>query len=61
VIQYIDRELDAFNNDLVKGANIFIEDVVGDDFANLKLSKSTVKEASFELNESGTCEAHLLL
>ncbi|WP_064663996.1 type III restriction-modification system endonuclease [Pseudoalteromonas sp. MQS005] len=46
--------VDAFNNDLVKGINAFIEDVVGDDFANLKLTKSTAKEATFELNESGT-------
>lgn len=45
--------VDAFNNDLVKGINTFIEDVVGDDFANLKLTKSTAKEATFELNESG--------
>ena len=46
--------VDAFNNDLVKGINAFIEDVVGDDFANLKLTKTTAKEATFELNESGT-------
>lgn len=46
--------VDAFNNDLVKGINVYIEDVVGDDFANLKLSKSTAKEATFELNESGS-------
>jgi type III restriction enzyme len=45
--------VDAFNNDLVKGINTFIEDVVGDDFANLKLTKSTAKEATLELNESG--------
>lgn len=45
--------VDAFNNDLVKGINAFIEDVVGDDFANLKLTKSTAKEATFEFNESG--------
>lgn len=46
--------VDAFNNDLVKGINAFIEDVVGDDFANLKLTKSMANEATFELNESGT-------
>lgn len=46
--------VDAFNNDLVKGINVYIEDVVGDDFANLKLAKSTTKEATFELNESGS-------
>ena len=44
--------VDAFNNDLVKGINAFIEDVVGEDFANLKLIKSTTQEATFELNES---------
>ncbi|MGC3833511.1 DEAD/DEAH box helicase family protein [Moritella viscosa] len=38
--------VDAFNNDLVKGINVYIEDVVGDDFANLKLTKSTTKEST---------------
>jgi type III restriction enzyme len=46
--------VDAFNNDLVKGINAFIEDVVGDDFANLKLTKTSAHEATFELNESGS-------
>ncbi|WP_038889498.1 type III restriction-modification system endonuclease [Vibrio campbellii] len=46
--------VDAFNDDLVKGINTFIEEMVGDDVASLTLKKSTTKEASFELNENGT-------
>jgi type III restriction enzyme len=45
--------VDAFNNDLVKGIDAYIEDMVGDDVANLKLLKSTTIEATFELNENG--------
>lgn len=45
--------VDAFNDDLVKGINTFIEELVGDDVASLTLKKSTTKEASFELNENG--------
>lgn len=45
--------VDAFNNDLVKGINTYIEDLVGDDSANLKLKSVDGKEAAFELNESG--------
>lgn len=45
--------VDAFNNDLVKGINAFIEDMIGDDVANLTLKKSTTIEATFELNENG--------
>lgn len=45
--------VDAFNNDLVKGINAYIEDLVGDDSANLKLKSVNGKEAVFELNESG--------
>ncbi|WP_440874826.1 type III restriction-modification system endonuclease [Thalassotalea sp. PLHSN55] len=45
--------VDAFNDDLVKGINAYIEDVVGDDSANLKLKSIKEKEAFFELNESG--------
>lgn len=46
--------VDAFNDDLVKGINTFIEEMVGDDFTTLTLKKSTVNEASFELNENGS-------
>ncbi|MEZ8120617.1 type III restriction-modification system endonuclease [Vibrio lentus] len=46
--------VDAFNDDLVKGINTFIEEMVGDDVASLTLKKSTTKEASFELNENGS-------
>lgn len=46
--------VDAFNEDLVKGINTFIEEMVGDDVASLTLKKSTTKEASFELNENGS-------
>lgn len=45
--------VDAFNDDLVKGINTFIEEMVGDDVASLTLKQSTTKEASFELNENG--------
>jgi len=45
--------VDAFNGDLVKGINAYIEDVVGDDSANLKLKSIKEKEVIFELNESG--------
>jgi len=45
--------VDAFNNDLVKGINAYIEDVIGDDSANLKLKRTDGNEAIFELNESG--------
>ncbi|ALO40807.1 type III restriction-modification system endonuclease [Pseudoalteromonas phenolica] len=45
--------VDAFNDDLVKGINTFIEEMVGDDVASLTLKKSTTIEASFELNENG--------
>lgn len=46
--------VDAFNDDLVKGVNAFIEDMVGDDFASLMLKQSTTKEATLELNENGS-------
>lgn len=46
--------VDAFNNDLVKGINTFIEDMVGDDVASLTFKKSTSTEATFELNENGS-------
>lgn len=45
--------VDAFNDDLVKGINTYIEDVIGDDSANLKLKRINGKEAMFELNENG--------
>ncbi|MDF5119778.1 type III restriction-modification system endonuclease, partial [Vibrio parahaemolyticus] len=46
--------VDAFNDDLVKGINTFIEEMVGDDVASLTLKKSTTTEATFELNENGS-------
>ncbi|MCD9550518.1 type III restriction-modification system endonuclease [Photobacterium carnosum] len=46
--------VDAFNDDLVKGIDAYIEDVVGNDNANLKFIKSDGKEATFELNENGS-------
>lgn len=46
--------VDAFNDDLVKGINAFIEEMVGDDVASLTLKKSTTNEATFELNENGS-------
>ncbi|ENM3810545.1 MULTISPECIES: type III restriction-modification system endonuclease [Vibrio] len=46
--------VDAFNDDLVKGINTFIEEIVGDDVASLTLKKSTTTEATFELNENGS-------
>lgn len=45
--------VDAFNRDLVKGINTFIEEMVGNDVASLTLKNSTTKEATFELNENG--------
>ena len=45
--------VDAFNDDLVKGINAYIEDIVGDDNANLKLKSVRGKEAIFELTDSG--------
>lgn len=45
--------MDAFNEDLVKGIDAYIEDIVGDGSANLKFVKSDGKEATFELNENG--------
>jgi len=45
--------VDAFNNDLVKGINAYIEEVVGDDNAILKLMATDGNEAIFELNENG--------
>lgn len=52
--------VDAFNDDLVKGINAYIEDVVGDDTANLKLKSVDGKEAIFELNESGNKTSYSL-
>ena len=52
--------VDAFNDDLVKGINAYIEDVVGDDTANLKLKRVDGKEAVFELNENGNKSAYPL-
>lgn len=52
--------VDAFNDDLVKGINAYIEDVVGDDTANLKLKSVDGKEATFELNESGNKTSYSL-
>ncbi|OWO81543.1 restriction endonuclease subunit R [Photorhabdus luminescens] len=45
--------VDAFNQDLVKGIDAYIEDVIGDDSVNLKFIKSDGKEATFQLNENG--------
>ncbi|EDQ6554728.1 type III restriction-modification system endonuclease [Salmonella enterica subsp. enterica] len=45
--------VDAFNQDLVKGIDAYIEDVTGDDAADLRFVKSDGKEAAFELNENG--------
>lgn len=45
--------VDAFNGDLVKGINAFIEDMVGDDYASLTLKQTNTKEATLELNENG--------
>lgn len=44
--------MDAFNADLVKGIDAYIEDIVGDGNANLKFVKSDGKEATFELSEN---------
>jgi type III restriction enzyme len=52
--------VDAFNDDLVKGINAYIEDVVGDDTANLKLKRVDGKEAIFELNENGNKTSYSL-
>lgn len=46
--------VDAFNADLVKGIEAHIEDVVGNEAANLKLVSIIGKEAIFELNENGS-------
>ncbi|RRO11071.1 type III restriction-modification system endonuclease [Pectobacterium aquaticum] len=46
--------VDAFNNDLVKGINTFIEEMVGDGVASLTLKKSSSSEAIFELSENGS-------
>lgn len=46
--------VDAFNEDLVKGVNAFIEEMVGDDVASLTLKSSSTKEAIFEINENGS-------
>lgn len=43
--------VDAFNDDLVKGIDAYIEDIVGDDTASLKLKKLDGTEAVFELND----------
>ena len=45
--------VDAFNQDLVKGINAFVEDMVGDDVASLTLKSSSTREATFELNQNG--------
>ncbi|WP_113627617.1 type III restriction-modification system endonuclease [Pectobacterium peruviense] len=46
--------VDAFNNDLVKGINTFIEEMVGDGVASLTLKKCSSTEATFELVENGS-------
>ncbi|MDV4217821.1 type III restriction-modification system endonuclease [Acinetobacter baumannii] len=46
--------VDAFNNDLVKGINAFIEEMAGNDVVTLTLKNSTPKEATFELNQNGS-------
>jgi type III restriction enzyme len=45
--------VDAFNEDLVKGIDAYIEDMIGDGSASLRFVKSDGKEATFELNENG--------
>lgn len=45
--------VDAFNEDLVKGINAFIEDMVGDNYASLTLKQTNTKEATLELKENG--------
>jgi type III restriction enzyme len=52
--------VDAFNNDLVKGIDAYIEDIVGDDTARLKFTRSDGKEATFELNENGAKTSFIL-
>ncbi|WOD09199.1 type III restriction-modification system endonuclease [Marinomonas sp. GJ51-6] len=45
--------IDAFNDDLVKGVKVFIEEMEGEDSARLTLKSLSKEEAVFELNESG--------
>lgn len=45
--------MDAFNEDLVKGIDAYIEDMIGDGNASLRFVQSDGKEATFELNENG--------
>lgn len=52
--------VDAFNQDLVKGIDAYIEDIVGDNSANLKFVKSDGKEAKFELSENDKKSSYLL-
>ena len=52
--------VDAFNLDLVKGIDTFIEEVVGDDTAIVKLTKSNSKHAQFELNDNGKKTTYII-
>jgi type III restriction enzyme len=52
--------VDAFNQDLVKGIDAFIEYVVGDDNATVKLVASSTEEAKFELNDNGKRSTYLI-
>ncbi|RUO46299.1 type III restriction-modification system endonuclease [Pseudidiomarina aquimaris] len=53
--------VDAFNNDLVKGIDAYIEDVIGDDDSSLKLIRVDGSEATFELNENDSKSRFRLL
>lgn len=44
--------IDAFNNELVKGVNVFIEGIDGEDKATITLKDITKTEATFELNQN---------
>jgi type III restriction enzyme len=46
--------VDAFNDDLVKGINVYVETVQGNDNASIKLLSTDDTEAIFELNENNT-------
>lgn len=52
--------VDAFNGDLVKGVNAYVESLVGNDTANLKLKKVESGQAFFELDESGKKTLHAI-
>lgn len=53
--------VDAFNDDLVKGIRVFVEEIEGDNGARIQLADLDGREAAFELQQKGGGKKHFRL